>query len=159
MSGEFLRPDVDPAGWRASWAEISQALESLRERLARLERAGDPTRAAPQREPLPPSESDPHTLAVVQDILSIPSSTLDPGELFTLAMDRRPRLLSADRAMLFVAEAGGTRLVPRAAHGFRRDDLPSIVLQPGEGVVGRAFRERRVLTYTGGGDSDAHDAF
>ena len=155
MSGEFLRADVDPPALRAAWPEICQVLDSLRERLSRLERAGHQGVASASV----PGEADPRALATLQEILSIPSWSLDPGDLFTLALDRLSRLLAADRAMLFVAEAGGSRLVPRSAHGFRRDDLESILLEPGEGVVGRAFKERRVLTYTSGSEGTAPDSF
>src|SRR5215468_9135768 len=102
MSGESLRPDLDAATWRTAWAEIAQALDSLRERLQRLEHAGD--RASPGAAANAPDLPD---LSVVQDILSIPSSTLHPGE----------------------------------------------------GIVGRAFKERRVLTYTADAESDPPDPF
>ena len=74
-----------------------------------------------------------------------------------MTLDRASRWLAADRAMLFVAEAGGTRLVPRAAHGFRREDLGSTSVRSGEGIIGRVFKERRVLAHpvAGGGPSDA----
>lgn len=156
MSGEFLRPDLDPSS-RLSWPEIWQALDALRERLARLERGA---RGPAEGAAVPPTtDPDLQALTVVQDILSIPASGLDPAELFALAMDRTSRLLAADRAMLFVAEPGGGRLVARSAHGFRRDDLMSITMHPGEGMVGRAFKERRVLTYTSGTDGEAPDEF
>ena len=67
-----------------------------------------------------------------------------PADLFTLATDRICRLLGADRVMLFAAE--GNRLRPRSARGFRRDDLDSIVVDAGEGVVGRAFSGRHAAT-------------
>jgi signal transduction histidine kinase len=155
MTGQFLRPDLDAPALRAAWPEICQALDSLRERLSRLVWGGYQGASSAS----PPGDADPPALAIVQEILSMPSSSLHPSELFTLAMDRLSRLLAADRAMLFVAEAGGARLVPRSAHGFRRDDLESIALQPGEGLVGRAFKERRVLTYSSGSEAEAADSF
>ncbi len=159
MSGEFLSPELEPLAQRPSLAELSQALHSLRERLSCLEHAWSQSASSGRADPAAAPDGDPQVLAVVQDILCIPSSGLHPAELFTLAIDRVSRLCAADRAMLFVAEAGGSRLVPRSAHGFRREDLESISIQPGEGIVGLAFKERRVLTYTGGGDGEAPDSF
>src|SRR6266545_2547502 len=145
MGGESLSPDVGPLALQPSAADLYQALDSLRERLGRLERVS--------------SQSAPPARDIVQEILSIPSSGLHPSELFTLAMDRASRLLAADRAMLFVAESGGARLVPRSAHGFRREDLESTSVRPGEGIIGRVFKERRVLAHTAGSDGEAPDAF
>ena len=76
-------------------------------------------------------------LSSVEEVLSIPAAGSEPQELFTLATDRICRLLGADRVMLFAAE--GSHLRPRSARGFRRDDLDSIVVEAGEGIVGRAF--------------------
>ncbi len=131
----------------------------LRERLRRLERV--PSQSAPPARDsgVTVANGDPQALAIVQEILSIPSSGLHPSELFTLAMERASRLLAADRAMLFVAESGGARLVPRSAHGFRREDLESTSVRPGEGIIGRVFKERRVLAHTAGSDGEAPDAF
>jgi len=134
---------------RPSLVDLYHSLDALRERLSRVERAS--VHAAPGGAAAP-SDPDPQALGIVQDILSIPSSGLHPAELFTLAMDRTSRLLAADRAMLFVAEPDGSRLVPRSAHGFRREDLASISVRTGEGIVGQVFKERRVVTYSAGGD-------
>src|SRR5262249_51032004 len=71
---------------------------------------------------------------------------------------RVSRPLAVERAMLFIADTGGRRLVARAARGFRKEDLGSIAVAPGEGIVGRAFADRRPLEYPGG-DGEARDAF
>jgi signal transduction histidine kinase/CheY-like chemotaxis protein len=157
MSGEPA--DLDPPGVRPSLPELLRALDAIRDRLTRLERAaGAPSPSAGVGIPAA-GGADAPALAIVQDILSIPSMGLDPGELFTLAMDRASRLLSADRTMLFVAEPGGGRLVPRSAHGFRREDLPSISVRPGEGMVGAVFRQRRVLIHPPIGEESTPDSF
>ena len=156
MGAEARPPDAAQTRVRGELAEISRAIQSLGERLGRLERTAE----APAREPsAAPVDAEPPGLGIVQDILSIPSAGLHPSELFTLAMDRASRLLAADRAMLFVADPNGGRLVPRSAKGFRREDLESTSVQPGEGIVGRVFKERRVLAYTSGRDGQAAEAF
>ena len=83
-------------------------------------------------------------LSSVEEVLSIPAAGSEPQELFTLATDRICRLLGADRVMLFAAE--GSHLRPRSARGFRRDDLDTIVVEAGDGIVGRTFTARRALT-------------
>ena len=72
-------------------------------------------------------------------------------------MDRVSRLLAADRALLFVLDDATGRLVPRSGRGFRRDDMESVALAPGEGLVGRVFAEKRVLTYDAADEASAHD--
>jgi signal transduction histidine kinase len=159
MSGEFRGPDADLPSSSPALGDLLQALDSLRARVTRLEGIASspalPGREAGARAP----GGDPDTSGIVQEILSIPSAGLDPDALFTLAMDRASRLLAADRAMLFVVQPGGTRLVPRSAHGFRREDLESISVLPGEGIVGRVYKERRVLAYTAAGDGEEPDPF
>ncbi len=153
MSDDSVQPDLDPPALRASLAELSQTLEALRERLTRLERGeggGPPPRG---------DGGDDHALSLFQEILSIPAAGLPPGELYALAMDRAARLLSADRTMLFVAETSSGRLVPRSARGFRRDDLEAVSLLPGEGLVGRVFREKRVLVYDPAAGAEEADPF
>ena len=86
-------------------------------------------------------------LSTVEEVLAIPAAGSEPQELFTLATDRICRLLGADRVMLFAAEGGHLR--PRSARGFRRDDLDSIVVEAGDGIVGRTFTARRALTAAG----------
>src|SRR6266498_3161010 len=159
MDGEPVASDVDPLALRPSLSELCQALDSLRERLGRWERA--PVQPAPPAGDFGGTAAHPdaQSLDIVQEILSVPAAGLPPSELFTLAIDRASRLLAADRAMLFVAESGGTRLVPRSAHGFRREDLESTSIRPGEGIIGRVFKERRVLAYTAGAEGEPSDAF
>jgi GAF domain-containing protein len=120
---------------RAALSQLGDVLESLRERL-------DDGRG-PELQP----DRDAHALDIFQEILSVPPLGLPPVELFGLAMDRVSRLLAADRTLLFVLDDATGRLVPRSGRGFRRDDMESVALAPGEGLVGRVFAEKRVLTY------------
>jgi signal transduction histidine kinase len=132
---------------RAALSQLGDVLESLRERL------GD--ESGQERQP----DRDAHALDIFQEILSVPPLGLPPGELFGLAMDRVSRLLAADRAVLFVLDDTTGRLVPRSGRGFRRDDLESVVLDPGEGLVGRVFAEKRMLTYDVAGEPPVRDPF
>ncbi|HEX4995750.1 MAG TPA: GAF domain-containing protein [Methylomirabilota bacterium] len=132
---------------RAALSQLGDVLDNLRERL------GD----GPSRELHP--DRDAHALDIFQEILSVPPLGLPPGELFGLAMDRVSRLVAADRALLFVLDDATGRLVPRSGRGFRRDDLESVVLDPGEGLVGRVFAEKRVLTYDAAAAPPARDPF
>ena len=132
---------------RAALSQLGDVLESLRERL------GD--ESGQERQP----DRDAHALDIFQEILSVPPLGLPPGELFGLAMDRVSRLLAADRAVLFVLDDTTGRLVPRSGRGFRRDDLESVVLDPGEGLVGRVFAEKRMLTYDAAGEPSVRDPF
>jgi signal transduction histidine kinase len=132
---------------RAALSQLGDVLENLRERL------GD--ESGQERQP----DRDAHALDIFQEILSVPPLGLPPGELFGLAMDRVSRLLAADRAVLFVLDDTTGRLVPRSGRGFRRDDLESMVLDPGEGLVGRVFAEKRMLTYDATGEPPVRDPF
>jgi signal transduction histidine kinase len=132
---------------RAALSQLGDVLESLRERL------GD--ESGQERQP----DRDAHALDIFQEILSVPPLGLPPGELFGLAMDRVSRLLAADRAVLFVLDDTTGRLVSRSGRGFRRDDLESVVLDPGEGLVGRVFAEKRMLTYDAAGEPPVRDPF
>ena len=154
---EFLPLDRSARAVGLGLPELHETLNVLRERLTRLDRVWSEDASAGRPGAATPVDADPQ--ALLQDILSIPPSSEDPGALFSLAVDRAARLCAADRAMLFVALPGGGHLIPRSAHGFRREDLESVSIQPGEGIVGRVFAERRVLTYTGGGEGEARDAF
>lgn len=157
MNGAGLPPDLDPLGFRSALSELQQALDALRERLEESA-GGEGAHASPGRAERS-RRSEPQPLAAIQEILSVLSPGLGPGELYTLAMDRVSRVLAADRAVLFVAGAGGGRLVPRSAQGFRRDDMDTISIQPGEGIVGRVFKERRMLLYSATDGADTEDAF
>ncbi|HET8578889.1 MAG TPA: GAF domain-containing protein [Methylomirabilota bacterium] len=156
MNDEPEQPDLDPPRLRSALLELREILDSLSERLGRLERGGTEGADTAARRA---GDSDEATLALFQEILSIPAAGLEPGELYALAVDRVARLLAADRTMLFVVEAPSSRLVPRSARGFRRDDLATISLQAGEGLVGRVFSEKRVLTYDPAASPPAPDPF
>ncbi len=130
---------------RVALSQLGDVLESLRERL------GDGAR------PELHADRDAHALDIFQEILSVPPLGLPPGELFGLAMDRLSRLLAADRTLLLVQDAATGRLVPRSGRGFRREDMESVALAPGEGLVGRVFAEKRVLTYDAADEASAHD--
>jgi signal transduction histidine kinase/CheY-like chemotaxis protein len=132
---------------RAALSQLGDVLGDLRERLG----DGPGLEAHPDR--------DAHALDIFQAVLSVPPLGLPPGELFGLAMDRVSRLLAADRALLFVLDDVTGRLVPRSARGFRRDDLETVVLDPGEGLVGRVFAEKRVLTYDAAAEPSGRDPF
>jgi signal transduction histidine kinase len=132
---------------RAALSQLGDILESLRERL------GDEARRETE------AGRDEHALDIFQEILSVPPLGLPPGELFGLALDRVSRLLAADRTVLFVRDDGTGRLIPRSGRGFRRDDIESLALEPGEGLVGRVFAEKRVLTYAASSDAAASDPF
>ena len=132
---------------RIALSQLGHALESLRERLG----DGPGPAGSPDR--------DAHALDIFQEILSVPPLGLPPGEVFGLAMDRVSRLLAADRTLLFILDETTGRLVPRSGRGFRRDDMESVVLDPGEGLVGRVFAEKRVLTYDAAAEPTARDPF
>jgi signal transduction histidine kinase/ActR/RegA family two-component response regulator len=132
---------------RAALAQLGDVLESLRERL------GDDARVAPY------ATADEHALDIFQEILSVPPLGLPPGELFGLALDRVSRLLAADRTLLFIPDGATGRLVPRSARGVRRDDLESLSLEPGRGLVGRVYAEKRVLTYHAADEPAEPDPF
>lgn len=153
-------PQQEPPDTRLwnSVAEISRALDLLRERLQQLEgpaasraAAGAEASADSRARPdvgLPLTEAQQRGVAHFHEIASIPSTSLDANELFGLAMDRITRLLIVDRAVLFLLDPDQGRLSPRTSRGFRRDDLTEFSILPGEGLVGRAFREGRPLVYS-----------
>ena len=139
MNGESGSRSVgQQTSLRATLAEMAEILERARERLRETGAEGRRLDHAAER--------DDHTLAIFQEILSVPPLGLPPGELFALAMDRLSRLLAADRALLFVLDEATGRLVARSARGFRREDVEALALDPGEGLIGRVFREKRVQT-------------
>jgi signal transduction histidine kinase len=152
MSGESVPSAGDPSTVRAALSQLGDALESLRERLGETPSAADQGAARV-------ADRDEHALAIFQEILSVPPLGLPPGELFGLAMDRLSRLLAADRALLFVPDEATGRLVPRSSRGFRREDIESVSLDPREGLVGRVFREKRVLTCDASAEAAGDDPF
>jgi len=168
MSDERPSPDSSAQVLRDSLAEIRQSLDALADRLQRLEAApsGSPPTLGVTPADRRPADSPPadtpdarDALSVGQEILAIPSSGLEPAQVFSLAMDRVARLLSADRAMLFVWEPDGSRLVARAGRGFRRDDLETISIKAGDGLVGQAFQDEKILRSSSGAVSVAEDPF
>lgn len=80
---------------------MRQSLDDLATRFQRLE--GDRARGSSSARPSE-GRHESAALSLGREILAIPSSGLEPAEVFSLAMDRVARLLSADRAMLFVWE-------------------------------------------------------
>jgi signal transduction histidine kinase/CheY-like chemotaxis protein len=140
---------------RATLAEMGEILESARERLREISTGSG---AEGRRLDLA-AERDDHTLAIFQEILSVPPLGLPPGELFALAVDRLSRLLAADRALLFVPDESTGRLVARSGRGFRREDMETLALNPGEGLIGRVFREKRVQTLDAAAAPEATDPF
>lgn len=151
MSGEPLPPT-------AGAPAVHTALSGLVETVARLRQVLREAESEEQARGLL-AERDEHALAIFQEILSLPPIGLPPGELFGLAMDRLSRLLAADRALLFVLDEATGRLVPRSGRGVRREEMESASFDPREGLVGRVFREKRVLTYDAGASSDPPDPF
>jgi len=163
MSDERPSPDSSTQVLRDSLGEIRQSLDALADHLQRLEAA---PAGLPPTPGVTPADSPPadtpdarDALSVGQEILAIPSSGLEPAQVFSLAIDRVARLLSADRAMLFVWEPDGSRLVARAGRGFRRDDLETISIKAGDGLVGQAFQDEQILRSSIGAVSVAGDPF
>lgn len=154
MSGPSGPPGGGSPTVRAALSQLGDVLESLRERLGE-----EPAGPGPDRRGEALAERDEHALAIFQEILSLPPLGLPPGELFGLAMDRLSRLLAADRALLFVLDEATGRLVPRSVRGFRREDIGPVSLDPREGLVGRVFQEKRVLTYDAGPEPVSDDPF
>src|SRR5438093_10763472 len=54
-------------------------------------------------------------------------------------------LLNADKASVLVWNATHTRLVARAAHGYRPDTVARISFAPTEGITGIVLRTRRTV--------------
>src|SRR6202162_4937417 len=163
MSDEQPSPESGAQVLRDSWGETPQSPAALADRLQRLEAVPGGSPPAPR---VPPAESPPadtpndrDALSVGQEILAIPSSGLEAPQAFSLAMERVARLLSADRAMLFVWEPEGSHLVAQAGRGFRRDDLETISIKAGDGLVGQAFQDEQILRSSSGAVSVAEDPF
>ncbi len=157
-----MPPESDAVNILATLSALGETLEALRERLARPEPApgsGPEAAATPADLRASLADRDEHALAIFQEILSVPPLGLPPSELFALAMDRVSRLLAADRTLLLVIDAQSGRLVPRSGRGFRRDDLETISLDAREGLVGRVFREKRVLVHDAEAEPLAEDPF
>jgi signal transduction histidine kinase len=154
------QPSSDPSGYvlRDPLGEIRQSLDALAEHFHRLEKDGSPVPPASSPAPANSSEErDP--LSLGQEILAIPTTGLEPAQVFSLAMDRVGRLLSADRAMLFVWEEESSCLMARAGRGFRRDDLETISIKAGDGFIGQAFQNEGIERSSSGAVSVAEDPF
>jgi signal transduction histidine kinase len=145
MIGETFEDDSNLQPLDAVLGDLGRAIEALRNLLRhpQRERGRDAAQDTPAWVPAS-AGSGGDALSSVEEVLSIPAAGSEPQELFTLATDRICRLLGADRVMLFAAD--GSHLRPRSARGFRRDDLDSIVVEAGDGIVGRTFAARRALT-------------
>ena len=155
MSDEQVSPEPTPPSLHGALLEIRRSIESLADRLRRIELPS----ASPAPRAAAEAAEERDALTVGEEILAIPSRGLEPSQVFSLAMDRVARLLTADRAMLFTWEAEASRLVPRAGRGFRRDDLDSISIKAGEGLVGQAFQDERLARVTGGAPRIVEDPF
>ena len=93
----------------------------------------------------------------LQDTPIIPPLGVDIGELLGPVFDRLAQLLRIDRFIFFQWEPEKNRLVPRVSRGFRRDDLTSFSLGPGEGITGRAFHEGRPIVASAGSLQNGDD--
>src|SRR5687768_1973993 len=98
-----LRADRSAASLREQILEITQTLESLRERLDSLGGA-ESARAGASVSADAVAPGDPQALHGLEEVLAIPPSAFGPSEVFGHAMDRMARLLDADRSMLFVLD-------------------------------------------------------
>jgi signal transduction histidine kinase len=158
MSEEQPSSDTSGQVLRDSLGEIRQSVDALAEHFHRLEKDRSPV--PPASSPTPadnPEERNP--LSLGQEILAIRSTGLEPAQVFSLAMDRVARLLSADRAMLFVWEEESSCLLARAGRGFRRDDLEAISIKAGDGLIGQAFQNGGIERSSSGAVSLAEDPF
>jgi signal transduction histidine kinase/ActR/RegA family two-component response regulator len=155
MSDEQVSPDPTSQDLHGALVEIRRSIESLAHRFRRV--ALSPSSLGPRVAAEAPEERDAFTVG--EEILAIPSSGLEPSQVFSLAMDRVARVLTADRAMLFTWDALASRLVPRAGRGFRRDDLETISIKAGEGLVGQAFQDERLTRVSGGAPRIVEDPF
>src|SRR2546430_15646072 len=137
MSDEQVSPDPTSPDLQGRLVGSRRSIESLAHRFRRV--ALSPSCLGPRVAAEAPEERDAFTVG--EEILAIPSSGLEPSQVFSLAMDRVARVLTADRAMLFTWDALASRLVPRAGRGFRRDDLETISLKAAGRLVGYAFHD------------------
>jgi len=144
---------VPPQQVRDSLQAISQSLEELKQRLGTLEQS---VHGAPEKAPEPSARAEVgeilsddqwEALAPLHEINAIPSSGLEPSQVFDLAIDRVNRLIGADRILLYLLDREQHRLEYKAGRGFRRSDFSELSLPLGEGIVGRAFREDRPVVF------------
>src|SRR3989442_15543824 len=116
MSDEQVSPDPTSQDLHGALVEIRRSIESLAHQFRRA--ALSSSSRGPGVAVEAPEARD--VLTVGEEILAIPSSGLEPSQVFSLAMDRVARVLTADRAMLFTWDALASRLVPRAGPVCRR---------------------------------------
>ena len=159
MTASPHQPDPQPPALRDQLSEISDTLETLRERIRLLGGEAGPGAGptAPRGETI--ARVDLAGLANIEEVLGIPASGASPSEVFGQAMDRLARLLDADRSMLFLLDPEREHLVPTAARGFRRDDLAGVSVAANEGFVGRVFSEGRAAAYSRAAEVTPSDPF
>jgi len=150
---------VGGPGARDVLAEIRQDLDALAERFRRLEIERTPPATALRPAPSLDNPQGHDALSVAREILAIATAGLEPGQVFSLAMDRVARLLAADRCMLFVWDHEVSCLRARAGRGFRRDDLDTISIKAGDGLVGQAFQNESVERSSSAAVTVAEDPF
>jgi signal transduction histidine kinase/CheY-like chemotaxis protein len=89
----------------------------------------------------------------LSQILDIPACGTPRADRYAHAVACAARLLGGDQAALFELDAGAGGLVSRAAVGFAGGDLGAALLRPGEGAIGRAYRDG-VPVVSGGPQDD-----
>lgn len=97
---------------------------------------------------------DDPALASLAEVLSIPACGVELSELYGLIVDRGERLLDAERVVLFDFDADIAALVPKASRGVRREDLSTSAVEPGDGLVGMAFRANQTVAAIGATPDD-----
>src|SRR5262245_18072417 len=134
MSEELPSSEAGGDVLRISLGEIRQSLDAITEHVHRLE--VERVASAPaSRRSVSESAEDRDALSIGQEILAIPSAGLEPAQVFSLAMDRVARLLSADRAMLCVWGQDSVCFRARAGRGVRSGDVDRISIEAGEGLI------------------------
>jgi signal transduction histidine kinase len=156
MTDREQTQDLHTRALRESLSEISRTFESLRERVKQLSRPGAPPGSWMAGAV---TQVDPASLRGVDDILAIPTSGLEPGQVLEAALERLGPLLAVDRTMLFLLDPVSGRLMPRAGQGFRRGDLGEIAVARGEGLVGRTLADGHTLLYTAPESGGVGDPF
>jgi signal transduction histidine kinase len=112
------RQDDEPVGASLSEAEASRAASDVP----------------------PPVDPD------LGEILAIPACGIEVSELYGLVVDRAERILAVDRVAVFELDPETGSLRARTSRGFPRDELAAWTIEPGEGLVGEAFRGGQRLT-------------
>lgn len=159
VSDEQPSSGMGGPGVRDVLAEIRQDLDALAARFRRLETERAPSATAPRPAASFDNPEARDALSVAQEILAIATAGLEPGHVFSLAMDRVARLLAADRSMLFVWDDEASCLRAQAGRGFRRDDLDTISIKAGDGLVGQAFQNEGIERTSSPAVTVAEDPF